>query len=226
MLSSIALHLLMAVGLVMAEPVDVLQESQLEARVVEAGSIEARDAEVVEARAVKNVQALATFDTLIANTSPTTQIGSYGALSWQGIAVAKVGRAPVIGIIPSSPNNVAIFGSIAQTISNIATITSVYPGSKVISFSLDSFYFACTAGLGKLPTECRVGVAGYDKKNNLIAYKAFSFPASPGITARMTAATLSNAFKGLSYVKFNTQYLNGIAGVTVLDNIQYTITTT
>lgn len=85
MLSSIALHLLMAVGLVMAEPIDVLQESQLEARVVEAGSIEVRDAEVVEARALKNVQAIATFDTLIANTAPTTAIGSYGALSWQGI---------------------------------------------------------------------------------------------------------------------------------------------
>lgn len=98
MLSSIALHLLMAVGLVMAEPVDVLQESQLEARVVEAGSIEARDAEVVEARAVKNVQALATFDTLIANTSPTTQIGSYGALSWQGIGKM---RTPLTHVLTS-----------------------------------------------------------------------------------------------------------------------------
>ncbi|ETS73152.1 hypothetical protein PFICI_15097 [Pestalotiopsis fici W106-1] len=225
MLSSIAIHLLMGLGLVMAEPIKVIQQRQFGEGVVEAGSIQVRDAEV-EARALKNIQALATFDTLIANTNPTSSIGSYGALTWQGIAVAKVGRAPVIGIIPISANNVAVYGTISQTISNIATVSAVYPGSKVASFSLQSFYYACTASFGKLPTECRVGVAGYDKKNILIAYKAFNFPSSTGFaTARMSTATLSSAFKGLAYVKFSTTYLNNIPGVTVLDNMQYTITT-
>lgn len=141
-------------------------------------------------------------------------------------AVARVGRAPVIGIIPISPNNVAVYGTIAQTISNVATVTSVYSGSKIVSFSLQSFYYACTAGFGKLPAECRVGVAGYDKKNNLIAYKAFNFPSSTGVaTATMSNAVLSSAFKGLSYIKFTTTYVNNLPGVTVLDNLQYTITT-
>ena len=113
---------------------------------------------------------------------------------------------------------------------NIPTITTQYSGSKTASFSIDSFYFGCNAGtvltLVAAPTHCRLAIAGYDKKNTVIAYQSFLFSPSISVTANMIKAQLNTQFsKGaLDHVVMLTSYSVGILGATLIDNFNYTVT--
>ncbi|KAF7527681.1 hypothetical protein G7054_g10411 [Neopestalotiopsis clavispora] len=243
MFSSIAALVLLAASVVNAGPLpdidprDIAEPMPLVAREFEMNQLAAREPESfeledrdLEARAGKQIKALATFDTLLAGADTLRAIGNYGALQWQGINVAKIGSSISLGVNAFSKPNVAVYGALTQVTKNIPTITTQYSGSKTASFSIDSFYFGCNAGtvltLVAAPTHCRLAIAGYDKKNTVIAYQSFLFSPSISVTANMIKAQLNTQFsKGaLDHVVMLTSYSVGILGATLIDNFNYTVT--
>ncbi|ETS73487.1 hypothetical protein PFICI_14433 [Pestalotiopsis fici W106-1] len=215
----------------LAEPMPLVARefelNQLQAREPEDFALEDRD---LEARAGKTINAVATFDTLVAGGNTLTRaIGNYGALQWSGINVVKVGTNNLFGVNAYSKPNVAVYGAITNVLSNVPTIKTQYSGSKTASFSIDSFYFGCNAGtaltLVAAPTDCRLAIAGYDKSSKVIAYQSFIYRPAVAVTANMIKAQLNAQFKApLDHVVILTSYSVGILGATLIDNFNYTVT--
>jgi hypothetical protein len=99
MFSSVAALVLLAASVVNAGPLpdidprDIAEPMPLVAREFEMSQLAAREPESfeledrdLEARAGKQIKALATFDTLLAGADTLRAIGNYGALQWQGIS--------------------------------------------------------------------------------------------------------------------------------------------
>jgi len=107
----------------------------------------------------------------IVNPIPTP----YKGLLFQGITyttVINTGTGLQPGIAPHSGANYGAINVLSQ-LQGTPMITANYPESKISSFQLESFYYACVVqlatGAAAIPTECNINVTGYQGSDNAVA---------------------------------------------------------
>ena len=117
-------------------------------------------------------------------------------------------------------------GVTSQTLRGTPTLTVDYPGSKVVAFDIQNFYFGCTLPLAQnnvnLATQCSILVAGFDENNREKAVATFTFtPIATKLTnSPMILASLPAGFKDLHNVTIvQSSPLNQVLHV---DDIKYT----
>ncbi|KAL6715606.1 hypothetical protein ACLMJK_006567 [Lecanora helva] len=164
----------------------------------------------------------ATFDTLpaIPDESRLSPVGIYQGLSYQGINVNQPGllNETFNGVMPESfPNQAAV-------LSDPGNITSVYPGSKTKSFTVNSFYYGCGLKLQQAALEpaaaCSVTVTGYAAgSGKVVATQEFRFTPAEVVDLMNppTLGTLNSKFTGLEKVSF--KYAPSATVLLLLDNI-------
>ena len=114
---------------------------------------------------------------------------------------------PATGVIPHSPPNVIVTGTAPEEENGTASLTVLYPGSKVNSFDLHYFWFGCALDTveGTVTTAigCEINVAGF-RNNKEVASATFDFvPTAGELTATpMIQAKLPNTFKDLQNITF------------------------
>ncbi|PVH93518.1 hypothetical protein DM02DRAFT_222512 [Periconia macrospinosa] len=117
----------------------------------------------------------ANFDDLKAVPAvPLTPIPTpYKDLYWQAIAfISVVNVSPVPGVKPHSPPNFATIAVGSQR-DGTPMLTTNYANSKIASFKLESFYFACVIqaenGAASVPNACNIYVTGYTGNDNTVS---------------------------------------------------------
>ncbi|KAF3006274.1 hypothetical protein E8E14_007645 [Neopestalotiopsis sp. 37M] len=173
----------------------------------------------LESRATSTSNGTADFDRLTSQEFPLFPIGYYGGLYWTDAVNAS---DVTEGLTPKSLPNVASFGSVTA---DLPIISSVYTGSKVSSFKLNSMYFGCSDESGKVPVACKVTVYLYDKSLGFVGYAPFYFTPQTNKTSKLLFADLSGTPSGISYARFVTKFIVGTKGLTSIDNVKYSITT-
>ncbi|KAL8798048.1 MAG: hypothetical protein Q9182_007001 [Xanthomendoza sp. 2 TL-2023] len=132
--------------------------------------------------------------------SPTTVVGYYRGLNFQGINVGTFSRASSTGVISHSGTQRGVFGLTSQADQGTIQI-SIPPTSK--SFSLTSLYYATVGatqeGVVTLPAPGEITVKAYDPKGNFVGEKTLTYrpmaPLSQMIFAEFEAAKFGNLGK-------------------------------
>lgn len=156
-------------------------------------------------------------------------VGVYDSLFYQSFVVnnPKPAGLGVQSLIPASPPNVILTAFEQQDVTGTPMLTVFYPGSKVKSFILRSFYFGCAVNAGAdvadTATQCTILVGGF-KSNQEVAVTSYTFtpPTVVDLDAPMIKAVLPDDFNLLQNVTII--QIDPTLQVLNLDNITYTTT--
>lgn len=125
-------------------------------------------------------------------------------------------------MLPKSSPNTGAFG--ATTILTQGQPQLLTSGTNTKYFDFQSFYFGCVAGtvesVASAPVDCTTTVTGY-KAGKQVAKQSFNYSPGVAVTAPMTRASLSYAFKDIDHATFSTSYSVSAGGATLLDNLSY-----
>ena len=118
--------------------------------------------------------------------------------SWVLNQPAEVDNAVVAGVIPQSLANETVTGFERQSVNGTPSLTILYPGSKIKSFDLHSFYLGCSLnsveGAAGVPTQCTTTVAGF-RNDKEVAVASFIFsPLAGKVAVPMIKAVLPGDF--------------------------------
>ena len=132
-------------------------------------------------------------------------MGIYKGISYTDFGVSRPGLLnTTVAIHPESDPNIAIEFS-----SGASSLSIAYPGSKVKSFGLNSFYYGCNTDLKQGEAEtaepCNITVLGYKAGSTKpVASQTFEFNPSllGGINSPPAFGVFSSKFQGLEYANF------------------------
>lgn len=133
-------------------------------------------------------------------------VGTYYGISYAdfGVGLPGIANQSLTGVMPhSNPKYGVGFDS------GTSSLSIVYPGSKVKSFGLSSFWYGCNTALRQSDVEdavaCNINVTGYKAKSTKpAATQSFHFtPAEPiDLQNAPTFGMFSSDFQGLEYANF------------------------
>ena len=113
-----------------------------------------------------------------------------------------------------------------QALNGTLTFTVIYPGSRIISLDLTSFYFSCALqtlqGVVGFGAQCTISVAGFRNGQEVaVASFTYTLPAPVQMAAPMIEVRLPSSFVGFEIVTL----IQGdpVTQVLVVDNIAFTI---
>ncbi|KAI4597730.1 hypothetical protein KJ359_004005 [Pestalotiopsis sp. 9143b] len=184
----------------------------------------------LDSRGTVRVPVVANFN----DRAPQMPLGTYRGLDFQ-IGNVKLGTGfngqVTKGIIPKTPPNALGYGVVVNLGDPSPTITVSYANSSAVSFDLYNFWFGCALGavssLATPPVTCVTFVGGYDGTGKRVALQQSAFvPANAtSDTAPMVQAVLNDGFRNLASAIFVTKYNTQTQlGVTLIDNVNYTVT--
>lgn len=152
-----------------------------------------------------------------------TPVGVYKGISYENFDVAPIAilNESASGVIPHSDPNGAVAITTAST---PPTLTALYSGSKVKTFSLSSVYYGCNAETAQaaisIAVACNITVTGY-KAGSSSPYTAQTLkfiPEEPvDVMNPLTLGTFSSKFQMLQNVTFAVE--PSLLTAPVIDNL-------
>lgn len=134
--------------------------------------------------------------------------------------------------IPNRNGLVASFSPVPadETSPGTPTITVNYQDSSIISFSLHSFYYACSSAtelsLTSLPVSCNIIVTGFGPPSSgsrQIATQTFEYVSNGGLNQDLVEGTFLSTFTGLYSAVFELSSVDNATTAGLVDNVANTI---